>query len=368
MGKNPDVDRTIGPELAAAVLGKPLPSTVYLDPRFGNLLSTVGHPGSDNFAPIAFATRYVLAPDSEFESVRSIALRYARLHHDKFCGDELGRIYPWFHLVAWLAIARDAESNGDDEVFEAFAQLIAHMVALRVELTDDRGNQLWIGQRGAGWPAPTMKIERELVEVALDERGGFSNVGPYFVDQILEACRETLRQACAAEGFVGRYYARSLLQAHRFRYMEPIRARRYARGMAVWMARSINQDTQPVLGAVSYYDGRPPRFFPAGCDAAGERHRAKPTTATVVERGGRLIYDSVVYGHDEAELPGGELLEDLLIGGPMGGVQQLRAGAPGVPPPASPPVEPEDPRPTRQDGPGWFKRLRAWLRRRRGRG
>ena len=65
----------MGLVLAAAVLGKPLPSTVYLDPRFGNLLSTVGHPGSDNFAPIAFSTRYVLAPDSEFESVRSIALR-----------------------------------------------------------------------------------------------------------------------------------------------------------------------------------------------------------------------------------------------------------------------------------------------------
>lgn len=369
--KSQNPEERLGPEMLAALSGVPLPSAEYRSDQHDNLLKTVGAPGSDNFAPMAWSIRYAVEPATkqQLDQVEWTLARYAERMAEAFLGDELGRIYPSFHTSAHIGIAVTARRRKNSALAESYERLLEHQVALRLAVTDHRtGQQLWIGQRSAGYPPPTTRWERDLVAIGLGMQNRPSGKVEtwWWTDEILAIGAELLRRACRE---LDPKDPLATLRRHGFRYLSPIRLYRTENGLAVWQEKKITHNTEAVLAAVAAAGG-PTRFAPTNCDwrpnLPERQHGAsglarKSGAASCLREGDALLYRSVNYGDLRLPLPPGEVLEDLVLGGPRGGVEDLR-GAPAAPvevstsvPPPPPPGAPGERKPRKRRS--WWRRL-----------
>jgi hypothetical protein len=121
-----------------------------------------------------------------------------------------------------------------------------------------------------------------------------------------------------------------------FAMMVPLHVVRGDGWLAVWLERNVNGNTPPLLGAV-WRDGAA-SYLPSISAPSMRRIRQKFDEGTCRRDGEVLIYDSNLYGHQEAPLPAGG--QETVLGLGTG------SAAPSVPEPAPRPAPPPTPPPT----------------------
>jgi hypothetical protein len=300
-------------ELQDVVQGHPPRTGSWRDNKSG-LAADLTSGKSGNWKPLGCAVALYQVGQGEIESPEARRLirewiDYYAASGDAFMGDEFGsRIYGPWHLMSNLAVAAWTEKTFPHDT--SALDWLAAWWHLCKDLRTPDGQVLMIGQRSGGHPTVPGWFEYLLARASgnglarAEAWGAAAGLGikKSWMFQVLEVLQETL----------SRSYRRAMsAPAPPIGLRRPLTIIRTDTGMATYLgndpARGLawsndNANTTPVVGAT--WQGGTAKYLP---DNGGPRVRERFDHCTVVERGGNLVYDSDISGHQELPIPGREI-------------------------------------------------------------
>ena len=318
-------------EVQASVTGLPLPSEEYK--KAPDLVAALTNQGSGNWGPMGWSVRYRLgepAAGAQWDGF------FAR-SREVFMGDEqLSATYGlWGHLLPVAAVHDWAEKQGDSERATAAMEWMRYFFGIYELCRAPDGTVLTVGMRSSPWHPPEQASTwlgwvRALARgedlspwAALGKQWGLG-IGQSFIPPTARAILPSLAAA-----------AKSSEPLPQLAMMVPLHILRGDGGVAVWLERNVNGNTPPLMGAV-WRDGTA-TYLPSLSNPNMRRIRQKFDEAFCRRAGEVLVYDSNLYGHEEAPLPADG--QEIVLGVPDGsGV----TAPPHVPQPAGPSVPPSD--------------------------
>jgi hypothetical protein len=329
-------------EVQASVEGRPLPSAEYRNAP--DLVAGLTNQGSGNWGPMGWSVRY---RQGDPAAGPKWAEFFAR-SREVFMGDEeLSTTYGlWGHLLPVAAVHDQAAKNGDAENATAALEWLRYFFGVYELCRAPDGTILTVGMRSSPWHAPEQASTwlgwvRALARgedlapwEALGKKWGLG-MGQSFIPPTARAVLPSLAAA-----------ATSPEPLPRLAMMVPLHVLRGEGWLAVWLERNVNGNTPPLLGAV-WRDGAA-SYLPSISAPTMRRIRQKFDEGTCRRDGEVLVYDSNLYGHQEAPLPAGGQETVLGLAGDPGPVvppapEPAPAPAPQpAPPPAPAPAAPID--------------------------
>jgi len=228
------------------------------------------------------------------------------------------------------AVHDQAVKNGDADLAAAALEWLRYFFGVYELCRAPDGTILTVGMRSSPWHAPEQASTwlgwvRALARgedlapwEALGKKWGLG-MGQSFIPPTARAVLPSLAAA-----------ATSTEPLPQFAMMVPLHVLRGDGWLAVWLERNVNGNTPPLLGAV-WRDGAA-SYLPSISAPTMRRIRQKFDEGTCRRDGEVLVYDSNLYGHQEAPLPaGGQETVLGLAGDPGSDVPTVPEPAPAVP-------------------------------------
>lgn len=305
--KNPE--KYLMAEMEAAVTGKALPSSEYLQHNYDNPSLSLDGAGSANWPVMALAVHII----KNYDGWLAVAIDYYEKSQTRVWGHEIGsrHTYHEMHLKSALAILGEAVKHPGKE--SAHLQLLIieqlqWLYGMYLAGEDSRG---WVGQRSADTPACLPWLDgffKWSTNKTLSQPERKWITGDVVVNKHIGLLRKAL------DPVIGKP-AQEILRSVRHGTLVPYFVYRTASGMAIWTMETINGNTQAVLGYVR--EGARQEWAPKdrGPDAFFHQRSRKPGRATCGKSGGNLFYESPIYGNLSLALPSGPPLEFYTFGG-----------------------------------------------------
>jgi len=305
-------------EVQASVQGRPLPSTTYKEAP--DLVAGLTNQGSGNWGPMGWSVRYRQGDPAAGAKWDEFFAR----SREVFMGDEeLSTTYGlWGHLLPVAAVHDQAARNGDADRAAAALEWMRYFFGVYELCRAPDGTILTVGMRSSPWHAPEQAATwlgwmRALARgedlapwEALGKTWGLG-MGQSFIPPTAHAVLPSLTAA-----------ATSSEPLPQLGMMVPLHVLRGGGWLAVWLERNVNGNTPPLMAAV-WRDGTA-SHLPSGSSPNMLRIRQKFDEATCRRDGEALVYDSNLYGHQEAPLPAGGQEIVLGLAGGSGSVAAAR--------------------------------------------
>jgi hypothetical protein len=327
------LEQQLTPELEASVTGAKS-FTLKSDAasfKVADLAGSLTSGSSANWPPVGWAVRYRSGEAAAREQWR----RFFVASRQTFMGTEMfSTIYWWGHTLPVAAVAECAERTGDAEVAaDAYEWLRYYFGVLELLRDPVSGIILTVGMRSGGHePEAAITWLGWLRALAHGEELGTWEAQAKKLKLGMRQ-RWEYRTAKALQGTLAKAVG-STEPLPAYGLMTPLHILQTEDGKAAWCEQNVNHNTTPLMAAAAL-SGKEPTFLP---EHGGIRFR-KPETATCVQTGDRLVYDSDIQGHQEMPIPGGAVVKEIVLGTAGAPVETEPTPDKPVDKPVEPPVD-----------------------------
>lgn len=309
-------------ELVEISNGRPLPihpdglGPEYI--HYNDPAKAIGSPGSNNYAIIALACKYIMKEpgcrDKVFEVCNKMKTHYGGKEMDSSIYEPLSAGSMW-------VIQEFAKRRGDSTVYEAVSELNRYRAARYTLFYDfEKREILSVGQRSAGfedagWMSFVASLGFGLIGNENKQLNKIKNASYKPMRLIVVAANEIKKSFSGLKG--NKREAQDILKEKKYLSIIPVFYCEHKGGFSVWQQKNINGNTQPVLLGISK-DGK----FIYGPKNRGSKSKNRKKGAASVSFFSSLDsvtvrFKSVVYGEDFS-IHLNDVVKLIEIGGQVG--------------------------------------------------